>query len=292
MFADSRVIQLEYDSIQKKVVSVVLGDFQKNYLQDTTNMINRVESAIRGDGSVKASLVSGLLDGVKTQMRAQSSIAKKQNVRAMLFEDLDPDSPTFGAMALGTMGFQIAGERTADGKGWNWTTFGTGQGFFADFITAGTMLADRIHGGTLILGGQGNGNGLAKVVDENENEIIRMDNNGVYAKGSYVCAGTGGWDKRIELKDGTVKFSKLDGTQPIFIDSGAGAVVFRSGGEIGDATEGKTLIRIFSDKVCLDATVYAKGTASKSGRVEFSDGTYMTFANGMLTGGSSKEGVF
>ena len=91
---------------------------------------------------------------------------------------------------------------------------------------------------------------------------------------------------------GTIKFSKLDGTQPIFIDSGAGAVVFRSGGELGDATEGKTLIRILSDKVCLDATVYAKGAASKSGRVEFSDGTYMNFANGILIGGSSKAGEF
>ena len=77
----------------------------------------------------------------------------------MLFEDLDPDSETFGAMCLGTMGFQIARERTADGRDWNWTTFGTGKGFFADYIVAGTMLADRIYGGTLTLGGYNNQNG-------------------------------------------------------------------------------------------------------------------------------------
>ena len=100
IITDARVIQLEYDSIQKKVVSVTLGEFQKNYLQDASDMINKVESAIRDDGSVKASLVSGIIDGVKAKMRAQSSIAKKQKVRAMLFEDLDPNSPTFGAMVL------------------------------------------------------------------------------------------------------------------------------------------------------------------------------------------------
>ena len=140
---DARVIELEYDSIRQKVTSVVLGSFQYNYFNDVSSMINRVGGAIRGDGTVVATQVQGILDAVKTQMRAQSTIAKKQNVRAMLFEDLDPDSETFGAMCLGTMGFQIAGERTADGRDWNWTTFGTGKGFFADYIVAGTMLADR-----------------------------------------------------------------------------------------------------------------------------------------------------
>ena len=99
--------------------------------------------------------MQGTINGVKAQLRAQSSIAKKQTVRAVLFEDLDPDSPTFGAMCLGTLGFEIASERTADGRDWKWSTFGTGQGFFADFIVAGTMLADRIKGGTLELGGAG-----------------------------------------------------------------------------------------------------------------------------------------
>ena len=53
--------------------------------------------------------------GSEMCIRDRSSIAKKQEVRAILFEDLDPDSPTFGAMCLGTLGFEIAGERTADG---------------------------------------------------------------------------------------------------------------------------------------------------------------------------------
>ena len=74
-------------------------------------------------------------------MRAQSSAARKSNVRAVLFEDLDEKLPTYGALCLGTMGFHIAGKRTADGRDWDWKTFGTGQGFFADLIVAGTMFA-------------------------------------------------------------------------------------------------------------------------------------------------------
>ena len=90
----------------------------------------------------------------------------------MLFEDLDPTSPTFGAMCLGTMGFEIASKRTAKGTDWDWKTFGTGAGFLADFIVAGTMLADRINGGTLVLGG---------VKNENGQVVVRLDKDGVYA---------------------------------------------------------------------------------------------------------------
>ena len=82
-------------------------------------------------------------------MRAMKDIAQKQDVRALLCEDLDPNSPTYGAMCYGTMGFMIASERTQDNRDWNWRTFGTGKGFFADLIVAGTMLADRIRGGVL-----------------------------------------------------------------------------------------------------------------------------------------------
>lgn len=75
---DARVIELEYDSIRQKVTSVVLGSFQYNYFNDVSGMINRVEGAIRGDGTVVATQVQGILDAVKTQMRAQSTIAKSK----------------------------------------------------------------------------------------------------------------------------------------------------------------------------------------------------------------------
>lgn len=172
--SDARVIELEWDAVRNKLISVTLGKFQYNFLNNVSSIMNRVEQAIRSDGSLIGQQVQGTINGVKAQLRAQSSIAKKQTVRAVLFEDLDPDSPTFGAMCLGTLGFEIASERTADGRDWKWSTFGTGQGFFADFIVAGTMLADRIKGGTLELGGAGNGNGVAKVLNADGNEIVRL----------------------------------------------------------------------------------------------------------------------
>lgn len=149
---DARVISLEYDCILKKVNSVELGDFSYNYFSDVSSTVSRVDSAIRPDGTVIAQKITGIVDGMKASLRVQKSIAEKQDVRAILFEDLDPDSPTYGAMCLGTQGFQIANERTSDDGDWDWRTFGTATGFSADLITAGTLAAINILG-SVITGG-------------------------------------------------------------------------------------------------------------------------------------------
>lgn len=289
--SDARVIELEWDAIRNKLTSVTLGEFQYNFLNDVSSIMNRVEQAIREDGSVIGQQIQGIINGVQAQMRAQSSIAKKQEVRAILFEDLDPDSPTFGAMCLGTLGFEIAGERTTDGRDWKWSTFGTGKGFYADFIVAGTMLADRIKGGTLELGGEDNGNGIARVMDATGKEIVRLDKNGVYAIGSYVCENVGGLNRRTEIKSGSIMFSKRDKSNPIFIERSGDAIVVRYGGTFEDATDSHTLMRIFSDAIYFDTDkIGPGGVAGKTGRAVFSDGTYMDFENGFLMGGTTKEG--
>src|SRR5690625_435822 len=51
----------------------------------------------------------------------------------------------------------------------------TGQGINADTIIVGTMLADRIKGGTLTLGGPQNGNGKMVVLDDDGEVIAELD---------------------------------------------------------------------------------------------------------------------
>lgn len=140
---EARAIELTYDAILKKTSDVVLGDFEYNYFNNVSSSINRIDGAIRPDGSVIAEQVQGFIDGAWAQLRLQNTIAKKQNVRAILFEDLDETSPTFGAMALGTQGLQISRERTADGSDWEWTTALTSDGLVANIVVAG-ILSDRL----------------------------------------------------------------------------------------------------------------------------------------------------
>lgn len=144
----ARCVSLTWDCITQRVTAVTLGQFKPNYFNTTTNTTNRVEQAITPSGTVVAEKVQGILNAALTQLKLQNTVAQKQNVRAILFEDLDPDSPTYGAMSIGTQGFQIADERTADGLDWNWRTAATAKGAYADVIGAGTLkgveiLADK-----------------------------------------------------------------------------------------------------------------------------------------------------
>ena len=291
--SDARVIELEWDAVRNKLTFVKLGEFQYNFLNNVSSVMSRVDQSIRSDGTVIGQQIQGIINGVKAQMKAQSTVAKKQTVRAILFEDLDPKSETFGAMCLGTLGFEIASERTADGRDWKWSTFGTGQGFFADFIVAGTMLADRIKGGTLELGGEDNGNGIARVLNASGKEIVRLDKDGVYAIGSYVCENVGGLNRRTEIKSGSIMFSERDKSNPIFIERSGDAIVVRYGGTFEDATDSHTLMRIFGDEIYFDTDkIGPDGYAGKTGRAVFSDGTYLDFRKGFLMGGTTKEGAF
>lgn len=54
------------------------------------------------------------------------------------------------------------------------------NGFVADWIVTGTMVANIIKGGTLTLGGSENGNGVCRVLDANGNEAARIDANGFH----------------------------------------------------------------------------------------------------------------
>ena len=139
---DIRVIALEYDCIQKRVTSVELGDFKSNYFDRVTSSTDRVESITNPDGSIMAEKVQGILNGIYTQLKLQSTVAQKVKGRAFTVEDLDPDSDLFGCMTWGTQGLQLATRRTADGKDWDWTTAVTAQGILADAIIAG-ILTDK-----------------------------------------------------------------------------------------------------------------------------------------------------
>lgn len=141
---DARVIEMEYDCIKKKVTSVVLGDFenQRNYFENVSSMIDKIDEAIRSDGSIVAEKIKGFINGAMTSLRAQYNVAQKQDVMAILFENLDKSSKMYGALAIGTQGLVISNRRTADGKDWDWTTAITATGMIADTIVTG-LLSDQ-----------------------------------------------------------------------------------------------------------------------------------------------------
>lgn len=311
---DGRVIKVSYDCIGEKNDSVEIGDFAYNYINDLEAALNRVDKAINQNGTVKAEKVMGILDGVRAMMRAQATAAQPAPVRATIFEDLNPKSPTYGALCLGTMGFQIAYERTADGREWDWRTFGTGRGFFADYIVAGTMLADRIRAGKLqsqdfVEGKSGFELDLDTGIitfygsdDSGEASKLVFDNGGItitnLATGStgkvsmrYQKVGDG-YYPIISGTDGRTGYSMNQNALVYMIGT-----VFKS--SIG-VSKGKGYVNTDTMEVREKATIRGdieiggkmilSGNETLNGRAEFSDGSYMEFKNGVLVGGYTTEG--
>lgn len=139
---DARVIELEYDSIKKKVTAVTIGEFGYQYFDGITSSSQKIDSVIAPNGSLMAEKVQGILNGIYTQLRLQSTAAQKVNGTAFLVEDTDEESDLYGAMVWGTQGLQIATSRTADGKNWDWTTAVTAKGIVASVIISG-ILTDK-----------------------------------------------------------------------------------------------------------------------------------------------------
>lgn len=341
---EARVIELTYDAVSETVESVVIGDYAHDYFGGLSDVATRVEVAIRPDGTVVGQQIQGLIDMTAAQMKLQNTKAKKANVRAILFEDKDPDSPLYGAMCVGTQGLQIAKKRTADGRDWAWTTFGNANGFFADLIVAGTMLADRIRGGEL----------LSQNYEEGQQGFKLDLNNGIIKAAQLLIetAKAGRVERGFRFRNGNLEILGTNGEVtasvhccwsypdgPDGIPSGWKNYVAFTAGEAVDNYYGGFWIENENEKRCgahasgmefnaeknLDisagkemnvkakkATINAteemilKGkrleeTANekivnsqntKTGRAEFSDGTYLEFVNGYLVGGNAKAGGF
>lgn len=187
----------------------------------------------------------------------------------------------------------------------------------ANFITAGTMLADRIKGGTLILGGKDNGNGIAKVLNANGKEIVRLDRDGVYAKGRYVSESADG-TRRVEISNGQITVAdglgELAATLFTFNNGETNGISITTQNNKGFLDLLTSVSRLYGEEVQIGTTAGGTGNtyisatktleihagdritintkATKSGRAEFSDGTYLNFQHGMLVGGNTKEGGF
>lgn len=147
----ARVITLVYDCITQKVTSLTLGDFEKNYFDNVSSTVTGIANNVINNqqeigniydattGSIYADKIKGVINLLNVSLQAQKNIAQRQDVRAILFEDLDPESPTFGALSIGTQGIQISKQRNVTNTDWVWGTAIDFQSINADYIITGIL---------------------------------------------------------------------------------------------------------------------------------------------------------
>ena len=157
---EGRVTKLVTDQLGG-TVRVTLGNVTETMADMLLAQQQKLSSLSKRSSSwdVAASTPPSFLQQVMDSMNTQFNLAGNSYVhtsfeRGLIFGsvplDADGRSTTGGGMAmqLCSQGFRIADGCKADGS-WDWRTFGTGKGFFAEFICFGTMLGDLIKAGTI-----------------------------------------------------------------------------------------------------------------------------------------------
>lgn len=175
---DASVVSITWDCARDRIAAVVLGDFAFDFVRDSgldeiRMGIEQMAANLNADGSLMAERIKGLLDGMVCQLGAQYTVAKRQDVMAILFENLDPQSPLYGSLGIGTQGLQISKQRTQDGKGWVWTTVATASGIVADTVVTGTI-SDKSGYNYWDLD---NGHLVVQAFDTNNNETFYLNSN-------------------------------------------------------------------------------------------------------------------
>lgn len=157
---EGRVTKLVTDELGG-AMRVTLGNITETMTDMWLSQQQKLLSLSKRSSSwdVAASTPPSYLQQVMDSMNAQFNLAGNSYVhtsfeRGLIFGsvplDADGRSTTGDGMAmqLCSQGFRIADGCKADGS-WDWHTFGTGKGFFAEFICFGTMLGDLIKAGTI-----------------------------------------------------------------------------------------------------------------------------------------------
>lgn len=271
-----RVVKIVYDCILQRNDEITLGMNDNTYFDNLDSIMRSAATTINPDGTLKAEKITGMMDAAITTLRAQSTRAKNVDIKAVLMEDLNPDSHDFGALALGTKGFMIANARTADGKEWDWRTFGTGQGFYADCIIAGILLSKNYN--------QDTGEGFKFDLDTGDLSANNASLSGTFKN---IVDGTG-----VQIRNRRMEFYASSAIKAIITAISGGGLTFQS------FNDGSYTFVITSDdgkntypfQITKDGLI-GKFKAGVTGTAEFNNGSYLKYNGGICTEVKTSDGT-
>ena len=199
--AKAKVIRTEYDVLAERYKSIGIGDAKSTLTEQFLSQqqqLNNQQSQINEKPS--KSFMEEAIENATNWINGVNGgyVVLHKNANDQPYEILIMDTPDIETAQKvwrwnqGGLGYSASGYQGP------YTTAITQDGaIVADFITVGTMLANIIKGGTLTLGGVENGNGICRVLDQNGNEIVKLDLNG-------ITATQGNFSGTINSKTGTI----------------------------------------------------------------------------------------
>lgn len=295
----ARVISIKWDCILNRVAEITLGNYRTSYFDQVTSTYNQAKDLIDQNGNLIADRVVGVMDAMQVQLKQQIERAEKNKKPAVIFEVLNPEDPLYGAMAMGTQGWIIAKQRKEDGS-WDWKTAATANGMVADLIKVGTMLADRIKGGTLTLGGEDDKDGRITILDEKGETVGYWGSKGIRSVIGSISTYSDKKDVYCEIQGGRLDFhvKATDEYYGTGLSLGIqtredGAAVLDFAEIVEPITPGEPPKEHRPLKVDMGVSgTIIHGQEGCSGTAEFSNGTSLKFVGGILVGGITEEGAF
>lgn len=274
---------------QKDSISKVESESEKwDRIVDVTNEQGNL-IASRLEGSINNALNS-IFGGNGTMEIIDGTI---------MFRDGATDAASTMAMRINFAGLAIADSKKPDGT-WDWKTFGTGQGFTADYMTTGTLSAITIDGVTItatdIVGGKITGavidggttkEGVIKGYKIIGSEVIGGDSNGVHtliAPGApfKIKRGSNGIVAELWAHEvGGGSYLRLYGLEDL--EGSEPKIELRSGG---------TFSSLNANKTSLDINVTAYAGQKASGRMNINvDKEFMVNKDGKMWIGVAENNV-
>ena len=195
----AKIVAVEYDVLLERYNSMTLGEPKANFastikgISDSQNALSKkitAEMTTAMQNAVKegTELITGGLGGYV--VLNTDANGKPEEILIMDTADTSTAVDVIRINKNG-IGFSTSGYNgpfttawTIDGK--FYANRVTVLNLDASVVTTGTMLADRILGGTLKLGGASNGNGVLEIYDSNDTLIGQMDQDGAALTGNIT----------------------------------------------------------------------------------------------------------
>lgn len=180
--ATAKVIKVVWDALLERYDGIELGEAQSNFAQTITQSVqSQTEELLAGvpTTSMMNAAIDHATDLITGGLGGHIVFLYDANGKPtdMLIMDTEDVNTAVNVLRINVNGIGFSSTGVSGPYTSAWTLDGS---FVADFITAGHLSCNRIKGGTLTLGGSGNGNGVVVVYDANWNEIGRWDKDGFY----------------------------------------------------------------------------------------------------------------
>ena len=198
--ATAKVIKTIYNVLKEKYDSIEIGEARTS-LADTVAAQKKQLAEVASPGFLDAAIANatGWITGVNG-----GYVVMHKNAEGQPYEILIMDTPDIETATKVWRWNQNGWGYSSNGYAGPYKLAATIDGaLVADFITAGTMLANRISGGTLTLGGNGNGNGVCRVLDANGKTVVTLNNGGCVINGGKLdLDNVAQWFAGVKVSDG------------------------------------------------------------------------------------------